>query len=75
MGVQCHIRELIQRSIAMWPDEDIRENNKGELVSGHCEEIAFIVDAHVGVEILERIIDKKSISCVMKKLQPWLQNI
>jgi hypothetical protein len=38
MGVQYEIRELIQRSIALWSDEDIRENN--ELVSGQCEEIA-----------------------------------
>jgi hypothetical protein len=43
MGVQCEIRELIQRSIAMWSDEDIRENN--ELVSGQCEEIALYLSS------------------------------
>lgn len=48
-GVRREVRGLIQCSIRLWSDDDVREHAAGELVSGHPEEIAFIVDSQLAV--------------------------
>lgn len=48
-GVRRHLRDLMQRSIELWVDSDIRKNSDGELVSGHPEDIIFMIDSQLAV--------------------------